>query len=948
MTEVHRRVRGLLPLLAAGALVIAAIGAVVVVAQQQPPPSRGEWSAGTLTETDLRALVDQMSFEERAGLVHGSIDPRCEPTGEVSGLLDASLAGIARLGIPELRMTDGPAGVRLDHEATALPSAAALTATFDRDLAEAFGRVLGSEARALGQDLVLSPMVNQVRFATAGRNFETLGGEDSFLAGQLGAAEVAGIHAEHAAATAKHFVANNFENDRETANVEVDPQTLADGELVAFQALVDSGVDAVMCSYNRVGGIHACSSEELLQSLLRDDLGFSGPVMSDWWAAHAPHDLIAGMDLEMPTGLQTDVGRIAAAMRDGTPEVPATADRPAEPARTADEWQDSVDQAAVRVLRVMNAIGLLEGTMYGTQFTGVPEPIVPERPQLAQVTSANTSTARRIAEQAATLLKNDDASLPIDLSQRSVLIVGPSAATPLLGGGGSSNVTPHADLVSPLDAIRAAAGADADVRFAAGYDLDGELIPAEALSTPDGSDRGLLRTSSLPGAAQDATGGVDGSVGTASEGAQRIDEVLDLSDPEDALPAGSSARWRGSILAPAGTWQLHVQALGQQQLQLFAGGAADPILHMEQWAVQDGLTVPSWHRMPQTQKTHREDGTPFEQRVHEFQSDGRTPLSIDLRVEAGSEPTRLRLTWTNSETKSRSIREATAAASTVDRVVVLAHQESTEGADRGGGAPSQGLTLDGYQDELIDAIASANPETTVVLNIGDAVLMPWWDKVDSVLSMWYSGEASGPATAAVLAGEVSPGGKSPVTFPLSVEQLPEWDPGCTDARPDGNCPKYPGVAQAGEPFRTLDYSAVGTLNGYRWYDRNGSNPRIPFGHGLSYTSFEYSDLVLTRTGSGVTVQFTITNDGDVPGSEAPQVYLAAGPETGEHSERTLAGFDRVDLRPGEHERIELQVSEGQLSALMDPTGTSAPSVHEVVQVGASSRDIRLASKLPPE
>ncbi|MES2604225.1 MAG: glycoside hydrolase family 3 N-terminal domain-containing protein, partial [Pseudomonadota bacterium] len=271
---------------------LALLGAVSipVAAQIAAPPV-----ATPAATVDVDALLTQMTLDEKLGLLHGTLDP--QPT---VGLGSAGyLPGVPRLGIPPVRLADGPAGIRTIATATALPAPVMLAASFDRALAQRYGETIGMEGIARNQHVLLSPMVNLVRVPQAGRNFETFG-EDPVLAGALVAAEITGIQNEGMMATVKHFAANNQEKDRLTINAEVDERTLRELYLPAFEEAVRAGVASVMCAYNQVNGAFGCENNYLLNEVLRNDWGFDGFVMTDWWARHSLGALDAGLNMEMP------------------------------------------------------------------------------------------------------------------------------------------------------------------------------------------------------------------------------------------------------------------------------------------------------------------------------------------------------------------------------------------------------------------------------------------------------------------------------------------------------------------------------------------------------------------------------------------------------------------------------------------------------------------------
>jgi beta-glucosidase len=281
-----------------------------------------------------------------------------------------------------------------------------------------------------------------------------------------------------------------------------------------------------------------------------------------------------------------------------------------------------------------------------------------------------------------------------------------------------------------------------------------------------------------------------------------------------------------------------------------------------------------------------------------------------------------------------SVADAVAAAKAADVAIVYANDSETEGTDRtnlGLNYGTCGLVACAQfpisQDQLIGAVAEANPNTIVVLNTGGPVRMPWLGQVKSVVEAWYPGQEDGNAAAAVLFGDVNPSGKLPETFPVSENDLPTQ----TTAQ-------YPGVnghASYSEGLRV----------GYRWYDSQNIAPLFPFGHGLSYTTFSYSGLRVSRTASGAGVTMTITNTGKRAGAEVAQVYVAAPAAAGE-APKQLKGYQKVFLDPGQAASATVPLDNRAFAQwdTNDHTWHITPGIYQVL-VGSSSRDIRAQSSL---
>ncbi|MFJ5265406.1 beta-glucosidase [Streptomyces sp. NPDC088387] len=427
-----------------GAVAVAAAATGSTSAAQATPsagrPSTVRPSTGRPTTARPRVdrLLSLLTLDEKISLLHGATDPA--PLGQAG-----FVPGVERLGIPPLRLADGPAGVRVTKHATALPAPVLLASAFDPELARRYGQVIGREGRALGQDVLLSPMVNLIRTPYAGRNFETFG-EDPLLSSDLVAAEIEGIQGEGLVATVKHFALNNQEKDRTSVDVRVDARTMHEVELRGFEAAVAAGTGAVMGAYNKVNGTFACENSTLLTEVLRDLWGFEGWVMTDWSAAHSTVKAItAGLDMEMPDGKHFGTA-LGTAVRDGSlPE-------------------RHVDTAVRRVLTVMDRFGLLDES-------------APPRP--ARDPEAGAAVALEVAKAGATLLRNAHGTLP--LGRDDIAVIGPSGTLPFASGGGSAHVVPdRAD--SPLDALRSRAGQGARVTYALGEDLFGKAVPASVLT----------------------------------------------------------------------------------------------------------------------------------------------------------------------------------------------------------------------------------------------------------------------------------------------------------------------------------------------------------------------------------------------------------------------------------------------------------------------------------
>ena len=467
------------------------------------PLQSGVWGSGTLTDQNLHDLIALMSVAEEDTFVHGSTDNACSGTDLgpwVQGCMGQAgwISGVPTLGIPPLRLDDGPAGSRLGHVATAMPAPIGLTATFDRDTANLFGVMVGTEQRSLNQDVWLAPMMNTVNVPTAGRNFETTG-EDPYLSGEMSSQITLGAQSVGLITQIKHYVGNDFENGRSSTSVMIDERTQHEVELQAFEKSIKAGAGSIMCSYNRINDVYACGNDVILNQIARGLFGFKGFVTSDWGATHATQDLINGLDMEQ-SGSSNLGTRLVDYISTGSAAVAATNDMPAQPAYTATQWKAALDNAVFHILTTMNHAGLLEGTQYGTHSNGCNRsggvnctPYVPTRPHLDEINANMFASAQQVAEKSAVLLKNDDNVLPLtcaDLTTgNGVVLMGPTAISTYTGGGGSAHVIPFDPVQSSYDALIAAAkakcGDSVQISYVPGYDIDGPIVPSSVLKAPD-------------------------------------------------------------------------------------------------------------------------------------------------------------------------------------------------------------------------------------------------------------------------------------------------------------------------------------------------------------------------------------------------------------------------------------------------------------------------------
>jgi beta-glucosidase len=796
-------------------------------------------------EQRVEQLLQQLTLTEKVALLSGKDAWNTVP--------------IARLGIPSLTFTDGPHGARRPTPTTAFPTGTALAATWNPQLIEQVGKALAEETLAMNCDVLLGPCVNIIRHPLGGRNFETYS-EDPYLAGRIGVAWVQGLQSKGVGASLKHFACNNQETERMRVNSVVDERTLREIYLAQFEMIVKEAKPwTVMCSYNRLNGVYASEHRHLLTEILKGEWNFDGVVISDWSANHTTTESVKnGLDLEMP-GPARYYGRLLV--------------------EAVELWQieiAAIDDAARRILRMLVRSGRLDAP----------------RPQGSANTPAHQQLARAVAAEAITLLKNDDALLPLKLDTlKSIAVIGPNASDWQITGGGSSRVEPPYR-VTPLDALKNKIGARVRVEYAQGCDhfADPPRIQSDWLTPSQGSGHGL--TLELF-ANTDCTGTpVDTTV------MPTLDYFVwdDGTHPRISF-ARFSARWSGTLTVPeTGLYTIKINHSSFARVYVDDRQVieSDRLSSSPRDSAEIELTGGHAHTLR----------VEFVKRTDENYAFVRLGLARRYRT---GEDTRL----------ARAVELAQR--SDVALVFVgLPEDYETESADR----PNMELT--NAQNDLVRAIARANRRTIVVMNAGAPVTMPWLDDVRAVVWGYYTGQEAGNALADVLCGDVNPSGKLPMTLPKRLQDTPAFT-------------NYPGARDV--------YYGEGIFVGYRWYDARDIAPLFPFGHGLSYTTFEYSALrvpAYARVGESVEISLTVKNTGAMSGKEVVQVYVRDVQSSLARPPKELKQFAKIELKPGEAQTLRLTL-DARAFAFYDPytkRWTVEPGEFEIL-VGSSSRDIRL-------
>ncbi|MEU7552181.1 glycoside hydrolase family 3 C-terminal domain-containing protein [Streptomyces sp. NPDC044571] len=735
-----------------------------------------------------------------------------------------SLPALPEIGLQSLVMSDGPIGVRgvrwtADDPSIALPSPTALAAAWDPGLARRAGRLLAQEARRKGVHVLLAPTVNLHRSPLGGRHFECYS-EDPHLTGAIGSGYVSGVQDGGVGTTVKHFVGNDAETERFTVDNVIAPRTLRELYLAPFEAIVKNARPwGIMTAYNQVNGTTMTEHQHLVGEVLRGEWGFDGYNVSDWMAARSTTGgILGGLDVAMP-GPQTVYGSALA-----------------ETVRAGRVPESAVDAAVRNVLRLAARVGALAGAP-----AVVTEPPAPVDGQ---------ALAREIAARGFVLVRNQEAALPLDAAPgRTVALIGAAARDARVLGGGSATVFPER-VVSPLDGLTAALPEGA-LTYAVGADPSEELVPA---------DKGF----ELRAVCRDASGAVLG------EGSLPSGQVQWIGDD---LPVGASYETMASIevtgrFLPRESGEHAFGTRGLGAFTLAVGGRT----------LWEGVQEPGDEADP----FEAFFGAPSERARIELTADEPVEVSLTFQVPDTTALPLKAIMFSLLHLGPRRdpdelIAQAVAAARAADTaVVVVATTErvESEGFDR------RDLRLPGRQDDLVRAVAAANPNTVVVVNAGSPVELPWREDVAAVLLTWFPGQEGGAALADVLLGHTEPGGRLPTTWPAAFADAPVTEVVPADGR--------------------LEYGE-GLLIGYRAYEAQNVTPAYPFGYGLGYTDWAYESLEVT----GTTARVRLTNTGTRHGREVVQVYLAPVADRVERPASWLAAFAGVEADPGESVEAEI-------------------------------------------
>ncbi len=860
---------------------------VILLCGTTPPPITAQtpdYQNQDLPFTErARDLVSRMTLEEK-----------------VSQMLDVAPA-IERLGVPAYNWwNEALHGVARSGLATVFPQAIGLAATWNDSLMFRMATVISDEARAKHHDYVRrgeteryqgltfwSPNINLFRDPRWGRGQETYG-EDPYLTGRLAVQFIRGLQGDDPTffktiATVKHFAVHSGpEPERHEFNAFVSERDLRESYLPHFEAGIrEAGAYSLMCAYNRVYGDPACSSSLLLQRILRAEWGFDGYVVSDCGAIrdiYQFHRVMAtpaeASAVAVQAGTDLNCGRVYPSLVDAVRQglIPEAA----------------IDTAVTRLFLARFRLGMFDA---------------PERVRWAQIpidtldAPAHRDLALAVARESVVLLKNAGSMLPLRKDLGTIAVIGPNADEWRMLLGNYNGIP--ADPITPLRGIREAVSPQTQVLYALGTEL-AEGFPVLAAISPSV----LFTSRGRPGL------DVEYYRSRTMEGEplfRAVDATLDADWGEDAPRADMKVddfgvRWMGTVRPThSGTYRLGL--VGTIRFQLYLD---DSLVTQSFYPTHDGEYPDP--RVSQTRALQLEAGRSYRLRVEGQESYGQAQLQ---------------LLWAPPHELLEA--EAMEVAKQADVVVmVMGLTARLEGEEmrvqipgfQGGDRTS--IDLPGSQQRLIERVSALGKPVVLVLLNGSAVAVNWaQDHVPAILEAWYPGQAAGTAIADVLFGNYNPGGRLPVTFYRSVDDLPPFD----------------------------DYDMAGRT--YRFFE---GVPLYPFGFGLSYTTFGYNGL---RTSSdtlpvdgSVTVSVDVTNTGARTGDEVIQLYVTHLGSAVPRPRIDLRGYRRVTLQPGQTRTVEFSLAASSLAYWNPEThGWTVENEPILLQAGASSADIRLMKSI---
>jgi beta-glucosidase len=763
---------------------------------------------------------------------------------------------VPRLGIPQMKMSDGPQGVGTWGNSTAYPCGICLAATWNEDLAHAYGEALASDCRSRGVNVLLGPAVNIHRAPMCGRNFEYMG-EDPYLTSRTAVGYIKGLQENGVMAVIKHFTANFQEYDRNYISSDIDERTLNEIYFPAFKAAVqEAKVGSVMSSYNLLNGTWTTHHPWLLRTVLRDQWGFDGILMSDWGSTH--YCLPAaqgGLDLEMAGGerMNPDSLRYFINRKDLDMSV--------------------IDEKVQHILQTMIKFGFMDNEPSGSD--------------VAEDNPASVETALKVAREGIVLLKNEENILPLKADKIKKVAVAGQNALRYLTGGGSGRVTPIR-YVSFYEGIKAvAAQKGIEVKYVDEYDHLDDNVYVSSGSDDHGFKGEYFNNNNLTGTPvatkTDANINFNFQNGTGVEGVGT---------------SNYSIRWTAE-LRPAEDGEYIFHLGGDDGFRLY---------------IDNKKVIDDWNPGQERYSTYQmklSAGKTYNVKVEYYQGTGAAVIDFYWTKVGGEDYFQASL-------------------NNADVVIACFGHDSGSEAEAG----DRTFALPSKQKELITKVLSktTTPVIGVVTAGGNVEMQSWVRRLNGLLWAWYAGQEGGTALGEILFGDVNPSGKLPVTFEKRWADNPTYN-----SYYDSDNDKH------------VEFTE-GVFMGYRGYDKSGKAVQYPFGYGLSYTTFNLSQMTVEpATGADAILQVVceLKNTGNVAGAQVVQLYVGKNGESKvERPLKELKAFRKVYLKPGESQKVVFNLSDDAFSYYdVDKTSFVLDEGNYDISIGFSSDELPLKEEV---
>ncbi|WAH56027.1 glycoside hydrolase family 3 C-terminal domain-containing protein [Pseudomonas silvicola] len=800
---------------------------------------------------------------------------------------------LTKWGIQGTVAYDSSMGVHVNNATfgAQYPSQSALAATWSINRAKEFGQAIAYETRISGGQQMLSPGVNLYRTPYGGRSAEYLSGEDPFLGAVLAPAVVNGIQVQGIQASGKHFLANEQEANRQAVNVHVDERTLRELYLPGFESMVkNANVASIMCGFNKINDDYACENHHLITDVLKGEWGYQGMVISDFNAIHdAFKGAWAGTDIDMPSGLQFTEANLMPLLWSGQ------------------LTQNVIDDKVKRNLRGIVSYDLQENL---------------NTAQTLEHTEYGAKAALDTAREAIVLLRNENTSagaplLPLAKSAK-VAVIGDWALEAPGSPFGTANSPPNS-YVTELSGLQQLASSSSNVTYLPALSLN----PKASVWYQPSTGKNSVSNSGVKAEYYANTSFSGDPALTRVEPGVNLNWTTSTNVTDAGTTTVSGFTPTAGAFSARFTATIKPTVSGPQIFKVRADGPYKLWVNDELVLQSDGVAYSSdvVNALVTSAKTSAlTAGKSYSVKLEYQRTAGNfTPALGGL---AG-----VQMSW--------SALKPPADLANYDAVVVAVgtnYENEGEGSDHGFDLPDQ-------QADLITAVAKVNPNTIVVMHGGGVSNMqPWAKKVGASLQAWLPGQQGGQALAEILYGKVNPSGKLPVTIDKKIED-------------NASYASYPDPAQyrGTNALTDMTYSE-GLYLGYRAYDKNNTKPLYPFGFGLSYTTFAYSDMKLSSNvltpGATVNVKFTVTNTGSKAGFETAQLYVQPVNPAVARPEKELKGFTKVYLKPGQSKTVSIPLDSRSLAYYVDNTDSwNVDAGKYKIRVGTSSADLSLSQTL---